>query len=257
MTAGGVKRTYLVYLPALLDPNQPLPLVFVHHGYTMSGQAMHDITLYSALADKEGIAVAFPDGESGPNGAGPPWNVGTGVCGNGAFEEATGDDFSFLVAMRADIEQDQCVDGAHVFLTGFSMGGYFANHVGCMRPDLVRAVAPASGGTHDFSTCVAGHKPVILFHGTADTVIAESCGTQARDYWVAKNGCSKTVQTEVVDGGSCEISQGCPPDGQVELCLFSGMGHAWAGGAPNLTFSDPNYASATELEWAFFKTYAW
>jgi polyhydroxybutyrate depolymerase len=257
LTVSGASRTYLVYLPQAGDPNKPVPLVYVHHGYTMSGQAMVDITGYAALADQEGIAVVFPDGEAGPNALGAPWNVGSNVCGSGALATATGDDFDFLTAMRADVAKDQCVDGKHVFVTGFSMGGYFANQVGCMRPDLARAVAPHSGGTHDFGTCVAGHVPVILFHGTADNLIAESCGTQARDEWVAKNGCSTTTISQTVKNGHCEVSQGCPADGQVTLCLFDGLGHAWAGGAAGQSFSDPNYESATQLQWQFFKTYAW
>ena len=137
------------------------------------------------------------------------------------------------------------------------MGGYFSNQVGCARPDLARAVAPHSGGSHDFSTCQAGHKPVILFHGTSDGLIDPNCSRQARDSWVAKNGCSTDVETIPVQGGHCERSRGCPADGQVELCLFDGMNHAWAGGAPNVSFSDPNYASATDLLWSFFRQYAW
>jgi poly(3-hydroxybutyrate) depolymerase len=262
LTAAGLNRTYLVYIPQAQDPNHPVPLVFVHHGLTMSGQQMADITLYSALADQEGLAVAFPDGEAGPNSLGAPWNVGTGTCGNGSGADATGDDMAFLEAMRADIQTDQCVDLAHVFVTGFSMGGYFAHQVGCMRPDLARAVAPHSGATHDLSTCAPGHEPVIIFHGDSDPTIAESCAATARDAWVAKNGCSTNVTSIAVDGGTCELSQGCPADGQVELCVFTGLGHAWAGGAPNLSlpeslFSAPSYASATLLQWSFYKTYAW
>src|SRR6185312_5334433 len=52
---GSKKRTYLVYLPQSLDPKKPVPLVFVFHGATMSGQAMYDITGYSKLADSEGF----------------------------------------------------------------------------------------------------------------------------------------------------------------------------------------------------------
>jgi hypothetical protein len=63
MTVAGLARTYLIYLPTALDPSKPVPLVFVHHGYTMSGQGMYTITEYSALADSEGIGVAFPDKE--------------------------------------------------------------------------------------------------------------------------------------------------------------------------------------------------
>ena len=41
---------------------------------------MFDITGYPALADAEHIAVAFPDGQGGPNTFNAPWNVGTNVC---------------------------------------------------------------------------------------------------------------------------------------------------------------------------------
>src|SRR5512146_2345403 len=44
----GVDRTYVVYLPQNDDPTKPVPLVFVHHGYTMSGQNMFDITGFPA-----------------------------------------------------------------------------------------------------------------------------------------------------------------------------------------------------------------
>ncbi len=257
LTAAGLQRTYLVYSPPTLDPNAPAPLVFVHHGFTMSGQAMHDITRYTDLADQYGFAVSFPDGEAGPNALLAPWNVGTGVCGMGAFEQASGDDVSFVQAMRADIESDQCLDDAHVFVTGFSMGGYFSHEVGCAHPELARAIAPHSGGTHDFGGCVAGHKPVIIFHGTGDTLIDPSCARQARDQWVAKNGCSTDVDSQPVKNGHCEWSKGCPADGQVVLCLFDNLGHAWAGGAPNQSFSDPNFESATALTWDFFRHYAW
>ncbi len=257
LTVAGANRTYLVYIPQTLDPNAPVPLLFVHHGFTMSGQAMHDITRFTDLADQYGFAVSFPDGESGPNALLPPWNVGSGVCGMGAFEQASGDAVDFLQAMKADIAADQCLDDAHVFVTGFSMGGYFSHEVGCAHPELARAIAPHSGGTHDFGSCVAGHTPVIIFHGTGDTLIDPSCARQARDQWVAKNGCSTDVDSKPVQGGHCEWSKGCPADGQVVLCLFDNLAHAWAGGAPNQSFSDPNYASASELAWSFFRQYAW
>src|ERR1041385_8850872 len=60
-------RTYIVYLPTAVDPTTPIPLVYVHHGYTMSGDAMFSATGYPALADSEHIALVFPDGQSGPN----------------------------------------------------------------------------------------------------------------------------------------------------------------------------------------------
>ncbi|CAN5917235.1 PHB depolymerase family esterase [soil metagenome] len=268
VTAGGLARTYRVYLPPG-SASEPMPLVIVHHGYTMSGQAMFDITGYAALADSEHIALAFPDGQGGPNSFGAPWNVGTNVCPStsGAPPLATGDDFALLDAIEADVDQDQCLDRAHMFATGFSMGGYFSHHIGCMRPDI-RAVAPHSGGTHELSGCVNARRPIIMFHGTSDTLIAPGCQdpasapvgstVPAATAWAAHNGCSTTTTSRMVAGGTCIHYEGCPADGQVELCTFSGMAHCWAGGAAGAgVFSCPAYAAATQLEWAFFKTYAW
>src|SRR5690606_247287 len=115
--AAGLDRTYIVYLPADVDPRTPIPLVFVHHGYTMSAEEMFQITGYAALADREHIAVAFPDGQAGPNAFGAPWNVGTNVCPStgGPPPSASGDDFAMLDAIKADINADQCIDDDHVF----------------------------------------------------------------------------------------------------------------------------------------------
>ena len=278
MTVAGLARTYLIYIPTSYDPVTPMPMVLVFHGYTMSGQAMLDITQYTAIADAEGIALAFPDGEGGPNSLTDPWDIenpGQKVCGDGQLVSATGNDFAFIDAMKEDVSQDQCLDTPHIFVTGFSMGGYFAEHVGCYRSDI-RAVAPHSGGTlADLSVCTTGHVPVILFRGTADPVIDDACDNPtvtadpgfppSATLWAAKNGCAATYHTLATNGdaggtGQCYVYDNCPSDGQVELCTFNGMVHCWAGGSNTGAADDnacPPYASATQLQWAFFKQYAW
>ena len=262
----GLRRTYLVYLPAAADPMAPLPLVFVHHGYTMSGQKMFDVTSYAALADAEGIAVVFPDGQGGPDTTAAPWNVGSGVCPSiiGPPPVAAGDDFAFLDAMQADVDVDQCVDSQHVFVTGFSMGGYFAHHAGCRRTGI-RGIAPHSGGTHDLTGCASAKKPVIIFHGTADPVIPAGCNDPAAlpvagampaaEAWATHNGCALTTTNTAVAGGTCKRYNNCPVGGQVELCTFTAMGHCWAGGPA--IYGCPTYADATRLEWQFWKQHAW
>jgi poly(3-hydroxybutyrate) depolymerase len=272
LTVDGLNRTYLIYLPEALDPSTPVPFVFVHHGLTMSGEAMYVITQYTALADAQGIGVAFPDGQSGPNSLEAPWNVGSNVCpATGGVQQisATGDDFAFIESMKVDVSQDQCLDEAHVFVTGFSMGGYFAHNVGCMMTDI-RAVAPHSGGAHDLSACANVHEPILIFHGDSDPVVPDGCddpaaptpigwsGPASANAWAVHNGCGTTSTTTAVTGGQCTYFDGCPADGQVGYCIMKGMGHCWAGGAEDGgLFSCPTYASATQLEWAFFKQYAW
>jgi polyhydroxybutyrate depolymerase len=275
VTVGGTARTYLMYLPDSLSPSTAAPFVYVFHGAGMSGQQIYGITDYAALADKEGVAVVFPDGEGGP-GSFTPWNVknpGQNVCGPGNLVSASGDDFGFMDAMRANVEKYQCVDSAHVFATGFSMGGYFSHHVACYRSDI-RAAAPGSGATiPSLDPCTTAHMPIIIFHGTADTLIPPGCDDpnspaqsgfpSSATLWAKKNGCAATYQTvtEQGDGGAgqCYVYDGCPADGQVELCTFNGMGHCWAGGtgAGGPGGSCSGYPSATELEWSFFKKYAW
>jgi polyhydroxybutyrate depolymerase len=276
--AGGLTRTYVTYLP-MSGPGAAattaIPFVYVFHGFTMSGAQMYDITQYSTLADSEGIAVVFPDGQ-----AGSPWNVsdnGAAVCGAGSFvnNNANAADFAFMDAMMTDVRQDQCVDAKHVFATGFSMGGYFSHHIGCDRTDI-HGVGPHSGGTiASLSGCKTGHMPVIIFHGTGDGLIADGCddpngAAQAgfppsATLWAQKNGCQTTYTTTPENGsgggtGQCYLYSGCPADGQVELCTFNNMSHGWAGGSTagmGASFAYPTYASATQLEWAFWKKYAW
>ncbi len=267
--AGGLERSYIVYLPELVDPAEPVPLVIVAHGYTMSGEAMFNLTEYAGHADTEHIAVAFPDGQGGPDSTGAPWNVGANVCPStaGTPPSAPGDDFAFIDAIKADIALDQCLDLEHLYATGFSMGGYLSHHIGCMRDDI-RAVAPASGGTHDLASCTVGHKPIIIFHGISDGLVPNGCddpggfpvtGVEpSARAWAAKNGCGTTTTTQLVAGGSCAYYDGCPADGQVAVCTFVGMGHCWAGAPASAgTYACPGYASATALQWQFFKQHAW
>lgn len=269
VTIDGLKRTYIVYVPTDGDAKAPMPLVFVHHGYTMSGQLMFDITKYAALADAEGIALAFPDGQGGPNTAKAPWNVGSGICPSyaGTPPVAMGDDFKLLDAMKADVAQDQCIDEKHVFVTGFSMGGYFSHHAGCMRDDIA-GIAPHSGGTHPLDNCTTQKKPVIMFHGLGDALVPAGCNdpnatgvmnvVPAATAWAQRNGCDLTTTDVAVTNGTCRVYNNCPGGGQVEMCSFPGMGHCWAGGAAaSGVYACPTYADATAIEWQFFKQYAW
>jgi polyhydroxybutyrate depolymerase len=253
LTAGGLPRTFVYYAPPSLDADEPAPVVIVAHGWLQSGQAMYDLTQYQGIADREGFVLLYPDGQ--PAAAGP-WNVGEGACPSTllVLPTASGDDQAFLDAMVDFVEADRCIDRSHVFLTGFSMGGYFTNETGCLRSN-VAAIGPHSGGSHDLSACPVARKPVILFHGLRDGLIPASCGIQARDRWAAHNGCSSQVESVTVSGGHCEYSVGCPEDGQVALCLFDGMDHGWAGGQGSYGF--PEYESASQLGWTFFRKHAW
>jgi polyhydroxybutyrate depolymerase len=280
VSVSGGNRTFIAYLPQAADPTVSLPFVYVFHGANQTGQILYDMTEYAKLADTEKIAVVFPDGQGASSttgvGALSPWDVTDGdpLCGLGTLVSNPNPvDFPFMDAIKAEVEKDQCLDDQHVFATGFSMGGYLSHHIACMRSGI-RAAAPHSGGTlADLSSCTNEHMPIIIFHGTADPLIDDACDDPKANpaagfpssptLWAMKNGCKATYTTMPANGpsgnGQCYIYDGCPTDGQVQACIFTDLPHAWAG-APvceSCIGDGVGWASATQLEWAFFKKYAW
>ena len=238
-----------VYVPKKADPNKAAPLLLVHHGFLLDGEAMRTATGYEAIAEREGFAVAFPDGLN--NGLGNTWNAGTGLCGGADLVAGKDDDLTFVREMISSIEADQCISREHVFMTGFSMGGFFSNHAGCqLGGDLIRGIAPSSSGSYE-GTCPGKPIPVMFWHGTLDSTVPSSCSPSARDLWVKRNGCKSTFDTVSIKGGKCEWQHGCPAGAQVVLCMVDGMNHQWSGGTGLI--GAPNSENASEMIWKFFK----
>jgi len=57
-------------------------------------------------------------------------------------------DFGFLQQIIEHTAHYQRIDPDHVFVAGFSMGGYFANHVACRGPQIVRAIVSLAHSLH-------------------------------------------------------------------------------------------------------------
>jgi polyhydroxybutyrate depolymerase len=253
LAVGGSLRSFIYYAPETLDPEQPAPLLILAHARTVGASELLAITQLETLADREGFLLLAPDGQR-PN----PWNIGPNNCPatTGPIPNAPGDDQAFLDAMLAFVSGDRALDTEHVFLAGLGAGGYWASETACRRP-TIRAFAGHSAGSHPLTDCDTERAPVIVFHGLRDTVVPASCGRETRARWAQRNGCSEDVEPRPVLGGVCEYSTGCPEGGQVVLCLFDELGLAWAGGSGQPGLDPASFASASELSWEFFKTYAW
>lgn len=236
-------RSYIVHVPPMASPNTPLPVMFVFHGSNGTGAQMEAGTGFDILADQVGIVTVYPDGQAGSS----PWNVGRNVCPPGNFVSTTHDDIDYVEHMLQAVEADQCVDTRRVFATGFSMGGYFSNELGCrIGRSAIRAIAPHSGGTHG-GECPGAPLPVLLLHGDSDSLINYQCGTSARDRWLDRNGCASDYDRVPVTGGHCDFYRGCPADAPVVMCTFQGLDHAWA--------FPPMYENAGLLIWLFFSAF--
>jgi polyhydroxybutyrate depolymerase len=257
---GAATRSFILHVPSTLPREKPAPFVIVFHGFTMSGELMSTLTSWTKVADREGVIVAFPDGDMTLGPLSSPWNVGTNVCNVGAFvANQIQDDVGFVDALIADVNGVRALDEQRIFAAGFSMGGYLTNHLACQRSRLFRAVAPHSGGTYA-DGCPADYRPlpVLVLHGTADGLIPYACGSEAKDYWLTRNGCSRDIaSTETVKGGKCEFYRGCEAQGDVGMCTFDGMKHGWAGsdglGLPFDYAGGTTFDDGAEVIWKFFE----
>lgn len=201
----GATRHYQVLVPPAYDASRPTRLVFVFHGLGGDGNQIRAYFGFEAEAAGQALFV-YPDGV-------PQSQVG-GATG---WAES---DLAFFDAMVAEVSSAYCVDAKRIFAAGHSFGGYMSNLVGCERGDVVRAIAPVSGGLVA-GTC-KGPVAAWLAHGDKDTTVAQSEGTKARDHWVSANGCAST--SKPTTPSPCVTYDGCTADHPVTWCSFPG-GH--------------------------------
>jgi polyhydroxybutyrate depolymerase len=211
----GTTGTFLVHIPAGYDPNTPTPIVFAFHGAGTSGE-MFSGQFYGNLLStlSNDFIVVHPDATDG-----------------NAWDTAA--DIPFFDAMLALLSSTYCVDENRVFATGHSSGGFFSNNLGCERGDVLRAIAPVSGGgpfTFGGTTCT-GQVAAWIAHGTNDDTVALSSGEDSRDFWAEANGCD-TSQTSVPSAAyPCVEYGGCDAGYPVRWCEYDG-GHEWPDFAP-------------------------
>ena len=220
---GGVGRRYQLFVPTGYDASRPLPLVFVFHGLGGDG---NQIRAYLSM-EKESAGQAlfvYPDGlRQSSQGGATAWAL---------------DDVKFFDAMVSEISESHCVDVKRIFAAGHSFGGYMSNLVGCERGDVVRAIAPVSGGVVP-GTC-KGPVAAWISHGDKDTTVDQREGIAARDRWTKLNGCATTTKPTSPD--TCVAYDGCSAGHPVTWCSFSG-GHY------------PLPAYTRQAIWDFFKAF--
>ena len=79
--------------------------------------------------------------------------------------------YDFMQTLKADIQSKFCVDASRVYITGFSMGGFFTNSVACAHHDWFRGFARHLRGADPAPARPPPPSlPVMIHHGTADAV---------------------------------------------------------------------------------------
>jgi len=173
-----------VHLPAGYRGTR-IPLVLDLHGSSSNGLAQMSGDGIREVADREGFAVAAPDGavpfSPAPGYSGFAWNIpGVPLVGTDVYPPAgTRDDVRFLADVIDAVASFACIDASRVYATGISGGGRMASQLACDLPDRIAAIAPISGVRFPLAsdtpphtvTCSPGRAvPVIAVHGVWDPV---------------------------------------------------------------------------------------
>jgi len=266
--SGGIRRDYLVHVPAKAI-GHPAPVLLALHGG--GGDMDFQAENYGLVekSDAAGFIAVFPSGYSRfQSGILGTWNAGQ-CCGQARDRNI--DDVGFLKAVIDRVESQLTVDRSRIFATGMSNGAMMAYRLACEAPELIRGIAPVAG-TDNTRTCTPSRPvPVIHFHAKDDDHVLFNGGAGPASFrntgavndftsvpatvakWVAIDKASPQARSVLkTAGATCELHAGPSP---VELCVTATGGHSWPGSQSHRANMDPSQAiSANDVMWGFFSS---
>ena len=274
----GETRSYWLHLPEPVAWGEPVPLLLAFHGGGGSAAGFRAYAGIDAVADREGFAVAYPDGSGGLGRRLLTWNAGR-CCGRAEREDV--DDVHFARVVVDDVAARIAIDRARVYATGHSNGAMMSYRLAAEAPDLVAAIAPVGGAMilADFRGEQA--VPVLHVHSVDDPRALYEGGlgppfpmTKRRVFhnpveqelrrWIDLAGCpaEPSVVERREDGGHGATHlrwAPCRGGVVVELWKLSGAGHGWPGGdaalPERLVGPDTRVISASEEGWRFLSRF--
>ena len=269
-------RPYKLYVPSGYH-GQPVPLIVMLHGCTQSPDDFAAGTRMNAAAEAHTCLVAYPGQTSAAN-LQKCWNW----FSEGDQQREQGEP-SLIAGITREVMREHAVDPARVYVAGLSAGGAAAAIMGDAYPDLYAAIGVhsglACGAARDMPSAFAAMQrgaahhephpgqftrgpsgrqrlvPAIVFHGDRDTTVSPRNG----DAVVAQSTQGATLATHVeagqVPGGHAyHRTRHTDANGMttVEQWTVHGGGHAWFGGSPAGSYTDPRGPDATAEMVRFF-----
>lgn len=268
-------RDYKLYIPSSYN-GRPMPLMVMLHGCTQSAADFADGTGMNALSETRGFLVAYPEQPASAN-ANKCWN-----WFNVRDQKRDGGEPAIIAGIARDVIANYAIDTKRVYVAGLSAGGAAAAIMGTAYPDLFAAIGVHSGlpvgSANDVASALAAMQspkepsslphaavlhgrgrlvPTIVFHGDRDKTVH------------LRNGHHVIEQSRRRDLGElrADSQHGHVPDGHtytrtlyrdaagrvvLELWVVHGAGHAWSGGRPEGSFTDPRGPDASREMARFF-----
>jgi poly(hydroxyalkanoate) depolymerase family esterase len=270
-------RAYKLYVPSRYC-GQPLPLIVMLHGCTQSPDDFATGTRMNLRAEEHNCFVAYP---AQPASANPSkcWNwFRPGDQTRGQGEPA------LIVGITRQVMTDYSVDEERVYAAGLSAGAAAAAILAATYPDLYAAIGVhsglACGAASDVASSFAAMRqsrqatrrnaagrsirgsysrtvPAIVFHGDQDSTVHPHNGDQviAQLREASTADLRMTVEHGQASGGRAyERTLHCDAGGHVvlEQWVIRGAAHAWSGGSPAGSYTDPQGPDATGEMLRFF-----
>jgi polyhydroxybutyrate depolymerase len=124
-----MERNFLVHVPETYDGSEPVPLVFMLHGSTGTGQKFYNISGWVQMADQEGFIAVFPTALEYPieenNGRMSTKWSSEGLERDVVPGTVIKDDVPFFYEMIDLCKESFTIDEKSIYVSGFSNGGGF------------------------------------------------------------------------------------------------------------------------------------
>ncbi len=185
---------YLLWFPAGFEPGDDVALVVFLHGSGdddydsrwLTSHGLPAVVLFDGLPTHKPFVLLAPQAAPGTS-----WEMDIQP--------------EIVMALIDDVITRYGLDPSRVSLTGLSMGGYGAWHLGTRYPDRFAAVASVSGSGYgslelpvDLEVCSLGGVDLRAYHGSADLVSLTELNQEVVDAWEAR--CGEVVDFRVIDG---------------------------------------------------------